>query len=74
MVGQPCRASLLFYRGVDALARQWRPITAMTRILPGVRRAAFAAHHDPEGLHRLLNALFAIRSTVDWTGCACQPW
>ncbi len=53
------RASLLFYRGVDALARQWRPITAMTRILPGVRRAAFAAHHDPEGLHRLLNALFA---------------
>jgi len=52
------RASLLLYRGVDALARQWRPITAMTRILPGVRRTAFAARHDPEGLHRLLNALF----------------
>ncbi|MGQ9548258.1 MAG: alpha/beta fold hydrolase [Roseiflexus sp.] len=53
------RVLLLFYRAVDALARQWRPITAMTRILPGVRRATFAAHHDPESLHRLLNALFA---------------
>lgn len=53
------RASLLFYRSLDALSRHWRPIAGMERILPGVRRAAFAAHHDPEGLHRLLNGLFA---------------
>lgn len=53
------RASLLFFRGIDTLAHQWRPIASMERILPGLRRSAYAAHHDPEGLHRLLNGLFA---------------
>ncbi|MCS6840238.1 MAG: alpha/beta fold hydrolase [Roseiflexus sp.] len=52
-------ASLLFYRGIDALSRHWRLIAVIKRILPGLRRAAFAAHHDPEGLHRLLKGLFA---------------
>lgn len=53
------RASLLFYRGINALSHHWRLIASMERILPGLRRAACAAHHDPEGLHRLLNGLFA---------------
>lgn len=53
------RASLLFYRTLDGLLRQWHPITGMERVLPGLRRAAFAARHDPEGLWRLLNSLFA---------------
>lgn len=53
------RASLIFYQGLDALSRRWHPIASMERVLPGLRRAAFAAHHDPEGLHRLLNGLFA---------------
>ncbi|WP_232280168.1 alpha/beta fold hydrolase [Roseiflexus castenholzii] len=53
------RASLLLYRGLDALARHWRPIAGMERVLPGLRRATCAAHHDPEGLRRLLNGLFA---------------
>ncbi len=53
------RASLIFYQGLEALSRHWHPIASMERVLPGLRRAAFAAHHDPEGLHRLLNGLFA---------------
>lgn len=53
------RASLLFYRGLDAVARGWRPAAGIGRMLPGLRRAAFAARHDPAELHRLLGGLFA---------------
>lgn len=53
------RASLFFYRGIDALSRHWRPIAGLERILPGLRRSAYAKRHDPEGLRRLLTGLFA---------------
>lgn len=53
------RASLLVYRGLDALSRGWRPLADAGRRAPGLRRAAVAAHHDPDELRCLLGGLFA---------------